>query len=292
MKKTFYFALAMMLTCGMASAQQLSDTIEIVKADKVLIKSDNKSMSVEVFGKEGDPDYHLSKALELDGEGVNVSKESNSDYDWKLPFTKSTEGNRGSFEFTMAPTVSVGLVSGQGAPSGLDIDFGKSVEITWHAFNATVKLKDSPWQFSTGLWFNWKNYRMTGDMRFDKEGSDVVMMPYPEGADPKFSRVHTLSYQIPFLAHYKTKYFKFAAGALLNINGHGSLKTRYYDAEGLKHKDRDRNVHLNSFSTDILGVVSFRNAIGAYVKYSPCNVLDTHHGPKFHGLSTGLIFNW
>ena len=292
MKKTFYFALSMVLTCTMASAQEMSDTIEIENADRVLIKSDNKSMSVEIFGKEGDPEYHLSKAIELDGEGVNVSKESNSDYDWKLPFTKSSKGKRGSIEVTMAPTISAGLVSGQGAPSGLDIDFGKSVEITWHAFHAIVKMKDSPWNFSTGLWFNWKNYRMTGDLRFDKVGSDVVMIPYPEGSDPKFSRVHTLSYQFPLLVHYKTRNIKLAAGALLNINGHGSLKTRFYDAEGHKHKDRDRNVHLNSFTTDILGIVSFRNFMGAYVKYSPCNVLDTHRGPKFRGLSAGLIWNW
>lgn len=292
MKKNFYFLLSMMLTCSMVSAQEVSDTIEIEKADKVVVKSNSKSMSVEVFGKEGDPDYHLSKALELDGEGVNVSKETNSNYDFVLPFTKSSKENHGTIQVTMAPTLSVGLVSGLGGPGNLDIDFGKSVEITWHAFHAILKLKDSPWQFSTGLWFNWKNYRMTGDTRFDKEGSNVVMMPYPEGSDPKFSRVHTLSYQFPFLVHYKTKNFKFAAGTLLNINGHGSLKTRYYDAEGQKHKDRDRNVHLNSFTADILGIVSFRNFVGAYVKYSPCNVLDTRYGPKFHGLSTGLIFNW
>ncbi len=292
MKKTVYFALSMMLICSMASAQEMGDTVEIQKTERVVIKSDSKSMSVEVFGKEGDPDYHLSKAIELDGEGVSVSKESNTDYDWKLPFTKSKSGIHGSTEVTMAPTISVGLVSGLGGSNGLDFDFGKSVEITWHAFHATVKLNGIPWRFSTGLWFNWKNYRMTDDVRFDKEGSDVVLKPYPEGCEPKFSRVHTLSYQFPLLVHYKTRNIKLAAGALLNINGHGSLKTRYYDAEGLKHKDRDRNVRLNSFTTDILGIISYRNFIGAYVKYSPCNVLDTHHGPKFHGLSAGLIWNW
>ena len=133
---------------------------------------------------------------------------------------------------------------------------------------------------------------MTKSTRFDLVDGNVVMMPYPENADYKFSRIHTLSYQIPFLVNYKsTKHFKFSAGALLNFNGHGNLKTRY-SLDGEKYKDRDRGVHLNGFTADIIGVVSFRNYLGAYVKYSPCNVLDTHRGPKFHGISIGLVTNW
>ena len=293
MKRTVLFLLMGICHGFIMMAQEIPDTIVIENADKVVVTSDLNSLSVEVMGKKDNPDYHYSKTLEAGNDGVNVSKESNSDFDFKFPFSKSTNEYKHSFEFTVAPTLSVGLVSAMGGPSGLDTDFGKSVEITWHAFNIHYKNVNSHWRFSTGLWFNWKNYRMTGNTRFDKtDDGHVILTEYPKNADVKFSRVHTLSYQIPLIVQYtSTKFFKFAAGPLFSFNGHGNLKTRY-SLDGTKYKDRDRGVHLNSFTTDIIGIVSYRNNIGAYVKYSPCNVLDTKRGPKFHAFSAGLIWDF
>ena len=293
MKRTVLFLLMGICHGFIMMAQEIPDTIVIENADKVVVTSDRNSLSVEVMGKKDNPDYHFSKTLEAGNDGVNVSKESNSDFDFKFPFSKSTNEYKHSCEFTVAPTLSVGLVSAMGGPSGLDTDFGKSVEITWHAFNIHYKNVNSHWRFSTGLWFNWKNYRMTGNTRFDKtDDGHVILTEYPKNADVKFSRVHTLSYQIPLIVQYtSTKFFKFAAGPLFSFNGHGNLKTRY-SLDGTKYKDRDRGVHLNSFTTDIIGIVSYRNHIGAYVKYSPCNVLDTKRGPKFHAFSAGLIWDF
>lgn len=292
MKRMIAFMVAVACACGIVMAQETSDTIVIENADKVVVTSDSKSLSIEVNGKKDNPDYHFIKSLEMNNDGVNVTKELNSDFDFRFPFTTSSKESGRHGEFTITPTMSVGLVSALGGPSGLDTDFGKSVEITWHACWLNLHFGDKHWTYSTGLWFNWKNYRMTGPTRFDKVDGNVVLTPYPDHADIKFSRVHTLSYQIPLLAQYKsTKNFKFAAGLLFNFNGHGNLKTRY-TLDGEKIKDRDRKVHLNSFTTDLYGVVSYKSYIGAYVKYSPCNVLDTHYGPKFHGISTGLIWNF
>ncbi len=176
MRRTFNLILAILLTSSMAFAQEMGDTIKIQKADSVIVTSDSESMSVEVFGKDGDSAYHLSKTLELGNGGVKLIREYNSEFDFKIPFTKSSEDTSGSLEFSFAPTTtSIGLVSGQGTFEGIDFNFGKSVEITWHAFHLKVKLKNSPWHFSSGLWFNWKNYRMTGNKRFDKQVSDVVL---------------------------------------------------------------------------------------------------------------------
>lgn len=292
MKRTFILLSALCIAT-ISMAQEPADTVVIENANKVIVKSDSNSLSVEVIGKQDEPDYHFLKELEAEPEGLNVQRESNSDFDFRLPFTRSSEGSaRRSGEFTLSPTLSVGLVSALGGPSALDTNFGKSVEITWHAADITLHPADEHWSFSTGLWFNWKNYRMTGNTRFDKtEDGRVILTSYPEKADINFSRVHTLSYQIPLLVHYKsTKRFHFAGGFLFNLNGHGNLKTRY-SLDGQSYKDRDRKVHLNGFTTDIFGAVTYRG-LGMYLKYSPCNVLDISRGPKFHGLSTGLIWNF
>ena len=184
------------------------------------------------------------------------------------------------------------MVSALGGPNQLKTNFVQSFEITWHAAWVTLCPGNDHWRFSTGLWFNWKNYRMTNDVRFDLEESNVILTNYPDKANYDFSRIHLLSWQVPLIAQYRTtKHFKFGAGILFNFNGHGNLKTRY-TLDGEKFKDHDKGVHLNSFTTDIIGVVSYKHYIGLYAKYSPMNVLDTKHGPKFHGFSAGLIFDF
>jgi len=290
MKRTITTIYMMLTFISVTVAQEASDTTIINGADSVKVVSDSKSMSVEVIGKKGDPDYHFTKTLELDDSGVSVSKESNTDFDFKIPFSKSSESNRRTV-VSLKPTISIGFVSTLGGPSNLDTNFGKSVEITWNAWEARVYWGDKNWSVSTGLWFNWKNYRMTGRTRFDKSDNEVILTSYPENAEIKFSRVHTLSYQIPLLFHYNTDAFKFASGVLFNLNGHGNLKTRY-SLDGESYKDRDKGIHINNFTMDFIGIASFKNWIGVYVKYSPFNVLDTNLGPKFHSLSTGLIFNF
>lgn len=292
MKRFFILAFVLANAAFNASAQEVPDTTIINNADSVLVVSGNKTMSVEVFGKSNDPDYHFSKTMEMDEKGVNVLRESNSDFDFKFPFTTSSREPKQSIQFSIVPTISMGLISALGGPSNLETNFGKSVEITLHAAELRYLNGGKHWSFSTGLWFNWKNYRMTGTTRFDKVGNNVVLTAYPEGAEVNFSRLHTLSYQVPLLVHYiSTKKFKFAAGVLFNFNGHGNLKTRY-SIDGEKHKEHTRGVHVNSFTTDIYGVASVKNFLGVYVKYSPCNVLDTSFGPKFHAISTGLVVNF
>lgn len=291
MKKTLLFALLAIGFAGPTMAQDVEDTLVVEKPDRVVVKTDSASMMVEIFGRENNPDYHFLKKMEIN-QDMNVVKETNSDFDFTFPFSKSTEKGRASFEFSISPCVSLGMVSAIGGPAQLKTNMGQSFEITWHAAWMTFKPINQHWRYSTGLWLNWKNYRMTNGMRFDLEDADVVIKHYPDNANYDFSRIHLLSWQVPLLVQYKsTKHFKFGAGVLFNFNGHGNLKTKY-TLDGQKYKDHDRGVHLNSFTTDIIGVVSYRNFIGVYAKYSPMNVLDTNRGPKFHGFSTGIIFDF
>ena len=161
MKRFFILAFVLANAAFNASAQEVPDTTIINNADSVLVVSGNKKMSVEVFGKRNDPDYHFSKTMEMDEKGVNVSRESNSDFDFKFPFTISSREPKQSIQFGVVPTIiSIGLISTLGGPSNLETNFGKSVEITLHAAELRYSNGGKHWSFSTGLWFNCKNYRI------------------------------------------------------------------------------------------------------------------------------------
>lgn len=69
---------------------------------------------------------------------------------------------------------------------------------------------------------------MTGKQRFIKEGSNLVLGSYPEGADIQFSRIKIFSWSVPMMISHKFKNgLGFDLGAIINFNTHASLKTRY-----------------------------------------------------------------
>lgn len=79
----------------------------------------------------------------------------------------------------------------------------------------------------------------------------------------------------------------FSLGAIVNFNTHASLKTRYNLGDE-KVKLTDNNIHQTPVTVDFQASISCK-AVGIYVKYSPCNILDTSYGPKFSALSAGII---
>ena len=128
---------------------------------------------------------------------------------------------------------------------------------------------------------------MTGSVRFVKDDSHLVLKPYPEGADPKFSRVKVGYFCLPVtLCQDLGKGFRIEGGAVVNFNVCAKMKSRYM-LDGEEHTYKDDNLHQRKTTVDIFGHLKYRS-IGMYVKYSPMTVLDTNFGPDFKHFSCGL----
>lgn len=291
--KTLLLTLVLAAFCPAAMAQEESaDTVVVLHPQRVTVTSTANSMSVDIEGSQDNPDYRFSKSQTTTSDGLRISSESTSDFDFKLPFTKSYEKGHRRIEMGIAAAMSLGLVSGLNTPEGLDINMGQSFEITWHCANIVLKGVSNRWEFSTGAWLNWKNFRMTGYNRFVTDNNAVVLAPYPDGSVIRFSRIHLFSWQFPLLADYRIdRHFHTTFGCLFNLNSHGSLKTRYR-LDGENHKDIDGSIHLKNFTVDFIAMLDYRRTIGLYVKYSPCRVLDAGFGPRFSSISTGITLLW
>ena len=139
-----------------------------------------------------------------------------------------------------------------------------------------------------GMGFDWRNYRVTDFKMFSKDERGIItMQDYPEGTEPKFSRIHTFSLSVPLkYYHYLNKHVFIAAGPELYFTPYGSLKTRYYE-DGEKRKITAGNVHQNIFSLGVGAEVNIHH-IGIYYKYNPFPVLRSSYGPKFSTMTVGL----
>jgi hypothetical protein len=187
----------------------------------------------------------------------------------------------------------IGYVASLNTPQGMHTEMFDSYEFLGPRLMFMYQPRMSRFSYGIGVGTNWKNFRMTDDVRFSRESNgNTVLKGYPEGAHIGFSRAKVFSWTVPFeVKYYLTDKMSLSASSIVNFNTYASLKTRYTTPEGQGVKELDTHLHQNPVTVDFMGHVKY-GAFGLYVKYSPCNVFESGKGPKFQSWSTGITFGW
>jgi hypothetical protein len=288
--KRLLFA-AMMVTATTAFAAE-NDTLIIEKPQRVTIITSDSLQSIRVKGKEGDNHFDYQNTIQLIDSNY-VSTETYNKSLWDLmPFGQKNEDDDDNTELVMS--LAAGFCTAVGTPDGISIPVGPSWEIDWTIAEFRYRLKEKMGHYlSVGFGLDWRNYRMTNQHRFVKDDNgNISVEGYPNGSNPKFSRIKVLSLTVPFQYHYYLKgnsFIKgFSFGPVLNFNTYSSIKTRY-SVNGEKQKEFAKDLHKNPVTVDFMVKLRMKY-FGFYAKYSPCNVLDTTYGPKFKSMSFGVCF--
>ncbi len=268
-----------------AGATTANDTIvDVRNPHHVLVTSSGNNTEITISGLDSAPDYHFHYSKFSDPDALTDIEQKASRWDFSIPLRhhgrSSTDVNCGGVGF--------GFVTAFGLPEGAEIDMGNSYEIFFDLISLKYNSASRKHTLSVGFGFDWKNYRMTGKKRFMKDGTNIIIDNYPEGADINFSRLHLFSLTFPFTYEYFfTKNVSGYVGAILNFNTYASLKTRYHNAEGDRVKEFYKGLHQRKLTVDLTAGLRFK-WFGAYVKYNPCHVLNPDFGPAFTSLSTGV----
>ena len=292
MKRFLFLTLMTAATTAFAAE---NDTLVIERPQRVTIITGDSLQSIRVKGKEGDNKFDYQNTIQLiDSNYVNTETYNKSLWDL-MPFAKKKDGEkRGVMTFSLIASFGVGFTTAVGTADGVRVPVGTSWEFMWDIAHIQIR----PWKerdhyFTTGFGLDWRNYRMTNRNRFvEQADGQIVVMPYPEGSNPDFSRIKVLSLTVPFTYGYfpfKRGLFRgIVVGPVLNFNVYSSIKTRY-SINGEDQKDFTKGVHRNSVTADFMVKLQMKN-FGFYAKYSPCNVLDTAYGPEFQSVSFGVYF--
>ena len=284
--------LAMGIWAGSMSclAQTSQDTTIVVNnAKKITIEKSRNSMAVKVEGTADNPDYFYSQTMEVDSSAAVITTEKNADWDFTIPFVNKNKKSRRYYMTENLTSVGLGMVNALHAPDDLKVDMGASYELS---VDNLLKFRYNllpTTSVSLGAGVSWRNYRMTGHTRFVKEGNNIVLDNYPEGADIKFSRLKIFSITVPFMVNQAIgRKAVLSLGPVVNINTYGSLKTRYV-LNDEKIKEQSKNIRQNSATIDFMAKLRL-GKIGIYAKYSPSDVLNTAFGPEFNSFSTGVCW--
>ena len=284
--------LVMSILAGSMSclAQTSQDTTIVVNnAKKITIEKSHNSMAVKVEGTADNPVFFYSQTMEVDSSAAVIATEKNADWDFTIPFVGKNNKSRRYYMTESLTSIGIGMVNVVNAPDDLNVDMGASYELS---VDNLLKFRYNllpVTSVSLGAGVSWRNYRMTGHTRFVKEGNNITLDSYPEGADIKFSRLKIFSITVPFMINQAIgRKAALSVGPVVNINTYGSLKTRYV-LNDEKIKEQSKNIRQNSATIDFMAKLRL-GEIGVYAKYSPSHVLNTAFGPEFNSFSAGVCW--
>ena len=291
MKKLFI--LLLMAISATANAAE-NDTLTILKPRKVRIITGDSIQKIKVYGREGEDKYtYESKILLVDSN--YVSEESINKDTWTFDFIKSKSHGTGYplKQRNLSSRLGFGLCYGANADYKGPQSVGSSWEIMWTIAEIEKYGYGKHNGFSIGFGINWRNFRMDGRSKFVKlDDGTITEEALPAGYDNDFSRIKVFSLTIPVMWKYRTKQVTFGLGPVFNINTYASIKNRYWDADGEKHKQIFKKIHQRPITVDIMAEVSFHNWFSIYGKFSPMTILNSTYANdvNFQPVSFGIYF--
>ena len=294
MKKLFILLLLAISAIANAAEVAENDTLTILKPRKVRIITGDSIQKIKVYGREGEDKYtYESKILLVDSN--YVSEESINKDTWTFDFIKSKSHGTGypMKQRNLSSRLGFGLCYGANADYKGPQSVGSSWEIMWTIAEIEKYGYGKHNGFSIGFGVNWRNFRIDGRSKFVKlDDGTITEEGLPAGYDNDFSRIKVFSLTIPVMWKYRTKQVTFGLGPVLNINTYASIKNRYWDADGEKHKQIFKKIHQRPITVDIMAEVSFHNWFSIYGKFSPMTILNSTYANdvNFQPVSFGIYF--
>lgn len=294
MKKLFILLLLAISATANAVEVSENDTLTILKPKKVRIITGDSIQKIKVYGREGEDKYtYESKILLVDSN--YVSEQSINKETWSFDFVKSKSHGTGYplKQKNLSSRLGFGLCYGANADYKGPQSVGSSWEIMWTIVEIEKYGYGKHNGFSIGFGINWRNFRIDGRSKFVKlDDGTITEEALPAGYDNDFSRIKVFSLTIPVMWKYRTKQVTFGLGPVFNINTYASIKNRYWDADGEKHKQMFKKIHQRPITVDIMAEVSFHNWFSIYGKFSPMTILNSTYANdvNFQPVSFGIYF--
>ena len=294
MKKLFILLLLAISATANAVEVLENDTLTILKPKKVRIITGDSIQKIKVYGREGEDKYtYESKILLVDSN--YVSEQSINKETWSFDFVKSKSHGTGYplKQKNLSSRLGFGLCYGANADYKGPQSVGSSWEIMWTIAEIEKYGYGKHNGFSIGFGVNWRNFRIDGRSKFVKlDDGTITEEGLPAGYDNDFSRIKVFSLTIPVMWKYRTKQVTFGLGPVFNINTYASIKNRYWDADGEKHKQIFKKIHQRPITVDIMAEVSFHNWFSIYGKFSPMTILNSTYANdvNFQPVSFGIYF--
>ena len=290
--KAFIYILFLLIPFTVKSHSSLPDTLfNVSNPDRVTITESPEGTRVSI--SDGQESFLISYP---DGANVKTSRTSRTLFDFPgFPCGSRTErhGRDRSGWALSVDGLCIGLTDAAGQTGGGGLQWSKSFEISWlSCLNVGYVFSRS--RVYLGLGFDWRNYKSTAFGQWLSPDGDGGLKwgSAPEGASVRCSQLKVFSLQLPLMyiwAIPKTN-LKWRMGPILNFNTYSSVKGIYDDPAGNRCEYFTKDFDRRPVTLDFLASLSYHNALGVYVRYSPMKVLKDTSPINFTPFTVGFTF--
>lgn len=207
-----------------------------------------------------------------------------TDWDLDLPFLKK---KRVQSKFMAAEDLCFGFAIPVDAPAGMR----QSYDFEWQNLMGARWWMSYHTSLSVGFGLGISRVNLGEGYRLGKDGDRLTISAVlpEEGITQVGSNLSQFGMMIPLKFRQRIGgEFGFALSAILRYNTYTTASTHYFK-EGAKYNESYKGLQQQPFTVDFQLSVGFIDAIGAYVKYSPCRPFRHGFGPDFKMISAGII---
>ena len=286
----FLITAASLLFAACLSAQDnnvVADTVKVINNSKQILiqRSTDGNSTITILGDKDNPEYFYQ---------LQVSKTDSIDVDdfilnANFPFTHN-QNRKEVIEYDVARNIYFGIA----APCEGNKAISTSIELgIMQLGGITYTPTCQGFSISTGLGFGYRQYSLKSDF-FLESGSDRILSVIPADSEISdcSSRIGSFYLQIPVLLTQKI-YHKFAisGGAILNFNTYTTATTKF-KSDNTYFEHTFKGSHQKPITIDLYATVGFKDAVGAFVRYTTSKMFDNGFGPDVKSITAGITLNF
>lgn len=293
--------IAMLIACIASTIglmAQNSDTLVIANPSQVIIAQADDTLSIQVAGKNDNPDYRFSREVVLQNDGevhTTATQSRHSALGWDFSIIEN-ESNGIKLSGNICSQIMGGFRYPLGKPAGMSgYRWKSSPEISINLSTLTLTFGRSKYWGT----FDWnigiKQMTLKGDNRFyaDRDGN-VLLGGYPTGTTSDQSSLFWLENQYEIGVHRLLgKESNIGLGLIWEQRGNNSFcRSKYVDVDGKTTRQTAEITSLRSNHFSFKAEYNFWDSLGLFVKYSPWSDFHTGCGPSYSPLTFGFTIRF
>ena len=270
-----------------------NDTVvRVVRPDSVVISETDQQTQIDIYGRQGDPDYRFSYGR-TDHPSVLASIEEHSGgWDFNLPLSKKSKKQGksafkpSSVDVNLIDFIHVGACVPMGAKGDVPVNAGWNLGCD--LFNIQYNLPSGSDAFYVGLGIDWNFLRASDDAIWTKATDGVAASELPEGARDSRSRLTTTNLALPLrYSHAFTRKLCLDFSVQPQVAVGNRIHTKYKQ-DSHKVKDKAHGVGGQRFNVGVAVGLRSTKAFGIYLKYTPMNTWDDASPLNYKMLTVGV----
>ena len=270
-----------------------NDTVvKVVRPDSVVVSENNLESKVEIYGREGDPNYKVVYGRTENPSAFASLEEHTGGWDFNLPLSKKNK-NQGPSAYKPS-SVDVNLISfihvGASVPVNTkgDVPVNAGWNLGCDLLNIQYSFRSGRDAFFIGLGIDWNFLRASDDAIWTKATDGVATTPLPEGARDSRSRLTTTSLTLPLrYSHALTRKLCLDFSVLPQMAVGNRIHTKYKQ-ESHKVKDSAHGVGGQRFNVGVAVGLRSTKSFGVYLKYTPMNTWGDASPLNYKMLTVGV----